>query len=210
MPRQFGVPEDVIQSVISREKRPSAYSEYLAPIHGKHVIGVNNAYQIGNWIDAVFFGDCSWYLVHRLALAKFPGLKITCCNRFSSKRKEASEGIKYLAKDSGHRYGVSSDRSKVSWNANSGAAAINLAVHFGVKRIILLGFDMNLDADKKSHWHGSHKKVGEKKKPPPFARHLKGFPVIAKDAKTMGVEIINANPKSAIKEFLKKPLGKLL
>lgn len=193
---------------------PSTYSPYLAPIHGAHIIGVNNAYQIGSWLDCVFFGDCGWYLVHRMALAKFRNLKITCCPRFANKPERDCEGIKYLAKGGGRgivgndskQYGLSTNPSKVAWNHNSGAAAISLAVHFGVKKIILLGFDMCLDDGKVSHWHGSH----GNKKPPPFARHLKGFPAIAEDAARLGVEFLNANPESAITSFPKVQLSEVL
>ena len=200
VPRQFDVPEDVVQDVMSGRRRPSAYSDYLSPLHDRHVIGVNNAYQIGNWIDAVFFGDCAWYLAHRQALAAFPGLKVTCCRRFDGRTREQSEGVKYLAKDAEHRNGISSDPTAVSWNSNSGAAAISLAAHFGVRRIILLGFDMALDEKMVSHWHGSH---GAGSPKPPFSRHLRGFPAIAQDAASREIEILNASPSSAIAEFPK-------
>lgn len=207
-PRQLGVPEDVIDAVTSGKRRPAALSSYYEPLHNRHVIGVNNAYQIGSWVDAVFFGDCSWYLVHRRELARaFPGLKISCCPRFANKRKEDSEGIKFLQKDSEHRIGISTNPTKVAWNNNSGAAAINVAVHFGAKRIRLLGFDMTLDKKGVSHWHGSH---GNKTKKPPFGRHLKGFPLIAREARKLGVEILNVSPISIIKEFKKVKLERLL
>jgi len=195
MPRQFGVPEDLIADVVSGAKLPSAYAPYLSPIHDRHVIGVNNAYQLGTWIDALFFGDCGWYLVHRFPLAKWPNLKVTCCKRFEKKNKQGREGIKYLAKDTSHRWGISPHPTRVSWNSNSGSSAINLAAHFGARRIILLGFDMSVDGS--THWHRGHgNKAG-----PPFARHLKGFPQIAADAKERGIEILNASPVSAIQHF---------
>lgn len=206
MPRQFGVPEDTVSKVMAGALPPSSYSPFLAPIHGAHVIGVNNAYQIGPWIDCIFFGDCAWYLVHRQALAMFPNLKVSCCPRFSGRPQKDMEGVKYLAKHGGERrYGISDNPSKVSWNHNSGAAAINLAVHFGVKRIVLLGFDMCLEGQV-SHWHGSH----GNKKPPPFERHLKGFPVIAGDATRRGVEVLNCNSHSAIDSFPKVTLQEVL
>lgn len=209
MPRQFGVPEETVQAVMTGRKMPSAYSPYLSPIHQKHVIGVNNAYRIGVWIDVVFFGDHGWYLVHRKLLAKFPGLKVSCHPRFH-KRKD-TEGIKYLAKDSEWKYGITKDPTKVSWNSNSGAAAISVAAHFGVKKIILLGFDMSLDSGDVSHWHGSHRAGGGKKqKPPPFPRHLRGFEMIAKNAEERGIEIINASPNSAIVELPKVSVADLL
>jgi len=209
IPRQFGVPEEIINEVMNWRSRPSAYSEYLAPIHDKHIIGVNNVYQIGDWIDVCFFGDCGWYNVHRHALSKWPGIKVTCCHRFAGRGEKEMEGIKFLSRHKKRKYGISDNPSYVSWNGNSGAAAISLAVHFGVKRIVLLGFDMNLDENQKSHWHGSHhnpnpkEPTKKKRKTPPFERHLRGFPNIAVDARQMGVEILNANPNSAINDFRK-------
>lgn len=208
LPKQFDVPEETIEAVTAKRELPSAYSEYLKPLHNKHVIGINNAYQIGSWIDVLFFGDCGWYLVHRNAIAKWPGLKVTCCPRFEAKKKEDMEGIKFLKKDA-QRQGISSDNSTVCWNSNSGAAAISLASHFGAKKIILLGFDMDMQ-NKVSHWHGSHAQPGENTRKPPFDRHLRGFPQIAEDAKKMGIEILNASPDSAIMDFTKIDIEEVL
>lgn len=207
LPKQFNVPEETINSVIEKRSTPSVYSPYMEALHDKHVIGVNNAYQIGSWLDVLFFGDCSWYLVHKQALAKWPGLKVTCCPRFEGKNKEKSEGIKFLKKD--RRKGISKNSGTVCWNSNSGAAAISLAALFGATRIILLGFDMVMD-ENASHWHGSHGRPGEKMRKPPFNRHLRGFPDIAADAKTLGIEIINCSPGSAIPDFTKKSIDEVL
>lgn len=201
MPRQFHIPLDIINQVSTGKLPYTAYLPYLEPLKDKHVIGINNAYRLGSIIDVCFFGDCSWYLVHRIALASFDGLKVTCCNRFRQRSEKEMEGIKYLAKDKQVNHGISTNPQCVAWNNNSGAAAISLAHHLGVKRIYLLGFDMKLDNDKRfSHWHGSHNHA-KKNFVPPFARHLKGFPSIAKHAQNLGLEIINTNPDSAIKEF---------
>lgn len=206
LPRQFGVPDALIKAVQTGSAKLSSYSEYLEPIHKKHVIGINNMYQMGNWLDVCFFGDCGWYLVHRLALANWPNLKVTCCNRFANKPREKSEGIKYLQKCTARRFGISEKKHSVSWNSNSGAAAISLAAHFGVRRIVLLGFDMCLGPDGETHCHKGH----GNKKSPPFARHLRGFPLIAEHAAAMGIEILNASPTSAIGEFPKVSLKEVL
>lgn len=212
LPRVFGTPEDVIKRVMTGGN-PNEYSAYLSPLHDKHVIGVNNTYRIGDWIDVLFFGDCGWYIMHKAMIANFPKLKVTCCDRFSNKPIEHCEGIKYLAKDKQKTRGISNDPTTVSWNSNSGSAAISLAVHFGVKRIVLLGFDMALDGNNVSHWHGSHLPGGQKVRPkrsPPFKRHMMGFPVIATDAKNLGLEILNCSPISTITEFPKISLKEAL
>ena len=206
LPRQFNVPEDLITRVCEGRVHPNVYSPYLEYLHDKHIIGINNAYQLGTWLDVIFFGDNSWYLVHRINLSKWPGLKVTCSSRFVNKSKENMEGIKCLARDGGQRKGISDDSSKVSWNGNSGAAAISLAVHFGVKRIMLLGFDMETNSRPYTHWHVPHNKGNPRVN---FTRHLKGFEQIAKDAEKLGVEILNVNKESKIKEFRKVSMDEL-
>ena len=87
-----------------------------------------------------------------------------------------------------------------------------MAVHFGVRRIYLLGFDMAMDEKgENSHWFGSHLPPGQKaKRLPPFSKHLKGFPAIAADAEKLGIEILNVSPRSKIDEFPKITLTEAL
>ena len=212
MPLQFGVPLEVIQKVYEGRLSPSAYSKYMEPIHAQHVIGINNTYQIGNWLDILFFGDSHWYLLHRMNLAVWSGLKVCCDQKFSNRTQRNMEGIKFLERDGKHRQGISSDPSKVSWNTNSGAAAISLAHHLGVQKIYLLGFDMTMDhSAEHSHWHGSHRPPGQKiNRLPPFSKHLKSFPAIAKDAKELGIEIYNVSQLSKITCFPKITLEEAL
>ena len=139
---QFEVPEDIIQGVLCKSLPMSAYSPFLSPIHGKHVIGVNVAFMLGNWVDIVFFGDAGFYLAHKKQLAEFPKLKITSNAIVLNKHK--SFDVKLVPKDGNHPEGISPRANRVSWNSNSGGASISLAVQLGAKRIYLLGFDMKL------------------------------------------------------------------
>ena len=206
--KQFNVDAGVADFVCKKLAPESTLSDFLTPIHSEHVIGINNVYRIGNWIDVLFFGDCGWFLVHEKPIKHWPGLKVTCCDRFASRRSHQMEGLKYLAKDREHNRGITTDRSKVSWNSNSGAAAISLAAHFGVRQILLLGMDMNMQQH--SHWHGSHDPKARMARKPAFKRHLLGFPQIAEDAKRLGIEIVNVNPDSAIDVFPKANLKDVL
>ena len=203
MPGQFGVPDDVVARVRSGELGPEAYSPFMAPIHGEHVIGVNNAYEIGTWIDVCLFGDCAWYLAHRERLARWPNLKVGCC--FGCPDYLDPDGIKYLPRDRVKKIGIGTNPSKLSWGYNSGTAAINLASHFGVKQIILLGFDMSHQDLQATHWHKGH---GHPRKS--YKRFLRGFPAIAADAATLGIEILNTSPESPISQFRKVHLREVL
>ena len=211
---QFNIPDEVVQQVRKGEAKPNIYSSYMEVLHDRHVIGVNAAFMIGNWIDMVFFGDKKFYTMYAKQLASFRGLKVTCADYFSNLRG-AKENIRYLAKDKQKTWGISPNPKMVGWNSNSGAAAISVAANAKAKRIILLGFDMKLDEKQNQHWHNAYKLKGTSGKKNtliklPFKRHLKGFSAIAKDAKSRGIEIINASPDSAIDVFKKMTVEEIL
>lgn len=168
---------------------PGLLDNDLSSIHGQRCIGVNNSTFLGDWVDVCWFGDLKWWGWHKERLKSYTGLIITCNTRMKKWSK-----MKVLLR--GKVAGIDTRPSHVSWNRSSGASAINLAYHFGAKRIILLGFDMRR-IDGKKNWHDDHKeKIHD-----PFIRHLKSFSQIKKDAEHLGLEIINATPGSAINQF---------
>lgn len=210
VPKQFGIPEKVVKNVIEGSSPPSVYSSYMSFLHDKHVIGINVAYMLGEWIDLVFFGDSSFFEKHMQALAKFPGLKASC-----HPIVEKYPWVKFLPRNTKHPLGISSNPNCVSWNHNSGSAAISIAANSGAKRIFLLGFDMTLSTTARQHWHDVYKRgvinteKSRKSVAGSFSRHLHGFPQMAIDAKKLGIEIINVCPESTITQFKKVSLKDL-
>lgn len=208
----FGIPEQVIYDVRTGKKPMSAFSKYMKPLHKKHIIGINVAYQIGDWIDIIFCGDRGFVLKHQKAMKEFPGM-IVSCNSVAAK----INGFKYVPKDGNHAKGITPNPYKVSWNLNSGAASISLAAHLGAKRIILLGFDMRLGGETRyQHFHDAYKRGPvlsedqKRKRGLPFKRHLEGFPAIKRDADKLGIEIINTSLNSRIECFKKVDIKELL
>lgn len=211
--KQFDIPDNVVHDVREGILPPSTYSPYMEAIHNKHVIGINVSYLIGEWIDMCFFGDNKFFLMHKDRLAVWPGLKVSCHNG-----TQKIPWVKCLGRDTDHPRGITPKANMVSWNVNSGAAAISIAANAGAKRIILLGFDMHINGNGQKHWHrlyqgeptagvvaGNLPKVNA-----PFIRHLRGFPDIAKDARARGIEILNASPESEITVFPKVTVKELL
>lgn len=190
---QFNIPEDVIE-----RKDISEFSPYLRALHNKHVIGVNAAFMLGNWVDVLFFGDDQFYSKNENKINGFEGLKISC----AIEKYKLPDSIRHIERLK--KFGISEQSDLLYWNESSGAAAINLAIHFGVKKIFLLGFDM-CNVNDKSHFH---KHYGHSK--PPYERHLLAFEQISKDAEKLGVEIINCSPNSAIKQFSKMTIKEAL
>ena len=202
VPRMFGVPADIIQDVYKKRKTIEAYSPYLSAIHDKHIIGVNTAYQLGSWVDIMIFGDKQFYLEHAMRLLEFKNLKVSSHSRIRNGRPGVYH-VKYIAQDRQRVTGLSSTPNHVSWNKHTGATAINLAYHLGVKRVYLLGFDMKLDVNGKAHSHAEYHQEGFPihGKRVPYTTHLATYPDIARDAKAYGLEIINVNDNTAITEF---------
>ena len=143
-----------------------------------------------DFVDIVWFGDPNWYEWHEEWLKDFIGLKIHCSGNRWNRRSELKRLLRTKP------IGIETRPGFVAWNKSSGASAINLAYHLGVKRIILLGYDMRM-VDGQKNWHQDHKE----KKHNPFKRFLAPFSEIAKDLKKLGVECVNATPESAIKQF---------
>jgi len=82
--------------------------------------------------------------------------------------------------------------------ANSGYAAINLAIALGANPIYLLGYDMKHDKDGDSHYHGGYPK---KQNESQLQIYAKKFPRLAQLAKEKGIKIINLNKNSALDCF---------
>lgn len=174
---------------------PSVNSTDLSLLKGRRVIAVNQAYKLGRF-DVLFYGDCPWWQRERDNLTDWPGLIVhACCNWEGIGRVKRIKRTKAIGP-------MEKNPALLAWNLSSGACAINLAVHFGVKRIVLIGFDMRkVDGETNFHHDHPHHKRKQGKSYNPYARFLQPFPVIAKSLQQLGIECINATPGSALEVF---------
>lgn len=205
----FNIPEEIVSKVRAQELPLSAYSSFMKKIHDKNIIGVNVSFLLGDWVDICFFGDNSFFLKYEEALLKSKCLKVSCCEK-----SKTLGWIKFLPIDYTKRGRLTSDPTKISWNFNSGSASINLAALLGAKRIILVGFDMNMPTNQ-PHWHNEYKKgdLTEQEKisrAQHFNQFLAPFPKIKKDLDTLGIEIYNTSLNSAIECIPKIPITEFL
>lgn len=93
------------------------------------------------------------------------------------------------------------------WNGHTGAAAINLALLCGAKRLYLLGFDMKAEDQKNPDWYRQDHEW-DKNNPAVDARFdnwLGTFPAVERDRESMfpAAQIINVNDNSALDTFQK-------
>lgn len=87
---------------------------------------------------------------------------------------------------------------------NSGFHALNLAVQFGARRIVLVGFDMRLDHG--VHWHGRHPPGMNNPSDGMMAHWRRALDKAPATLARLGVEVVNASGISALTAFRKVPL----
>jgi hypothetical protein len=102
--------------------------------------------------------------------------------------------------------GLETDPTGLRTGFNSGYQAIGVAVHTGVSRIILLGFDMWRGQAGHQNWFGAH----PTHIPSPYPLFLNAFATIVEPLKAAGVEVLNASPFTVLSAFPRVALRDVL
>lgn len=136
-----------------------------------------------------------WQHYYDQVIAEFPGELWT---------QDASAAKHY---NLNHVPGISAHglgKDKIHFGGNSGYQAMNLAYLFGVTKIVLLGFDMQL-TNNRQHYFGQHPYHKGSQGPGPhlFKSWCKNFEHLARDLKAEGVQVMNATRSSALTCFYK-------
>ncbi|WP_090229681.1 hypothetical protein [Filomicrobium insigne] len=95
----------------------------------------------------------------------------------------------------------------LGWGGNSGFHALNLAVQFGAKRVVLVGYDMRIDRG--VHWHGRHIRMGNPTESA-IRRWRQCLDAVAPRLASLGVDVLNASPISALTAYRKCSLEEAL
>jgi len=181
-------------------------------LRGQNTIGCNSAFLLGSHVcKIVIFGDFIWWeKIGRDCLQEYGGLVVSILPPSSS--QAVSEIPWVLSMD---RNGGEVSRDKLCWADNVGAAALNLALILGARRVFLLGFDMQLGPkDEKTgrdpgraNWHDCR---CEPARAEAYPRFLRGFPRVADSIRRVfpGREIYNVTDGSSkLDVFPKITLG---
>jgi hypothetical protein len=182
---------------------PSLCLEDVELCRGKtRVIAINDAVRLAPWADVLYGGDGQWWRRQygvacanqsTNAVRSFKGLQYALVTR----TKECP-GVQVLREvdqagidrdpcnlRTGHIRGL---RSK-----HSGFQAINLAVHLGAKRILLLGYDLQRGK------HGKHFFPAESPDlSSPYRDFLRAYPSVLQPLNELGIEIRNCSRTTAL------------
>jgi hypothetical protein len=132
--------------------------EYIRPLHERgeiSVFGLGDAYRLCDFMDVFYFCDPKWLDVNPDALNCGAPEMWTQCAKSVAKFPDK---LKRIAGSGGN--GLCESPNHIHYGGNSGHQLINLAWHFGVREMYLLGFNMGA-TDKgrnKQHFFGHHPK----------------------------------------------------
>jgi len=174
---------------------PSLRQSDVDAVRGKAaVIAVNDNYRLAPWADVLYAADPDWWLKE----PDFAG------ERWSTQPKSAGQdawpegdakrlGVNLI--DSIRAVGLSFEPGLIHQGGNSGYQAINLAVLMGARRVILLGFDLQISGGK-IHHHADH--AGKNPDSVALKEWAKAFETIECPP---WLEIINCSRESALTCF---------
>lgn len=162
------------------------------------VIAIKNAVQLAPWADVLYACDAKWWKAWP-ETASFTGPK------YGLERVRGREDVTVLRQAG--KDGLSEDRGALATGQNSGYQAINLAVHFGAVKIVLLGFDMQPAPDGSFRWHGAHRYGNTS---PPFSQFLARFKSLVEPLKRVGVSVVNCSRVTALDVFPTMPIDEAL
>jgi hypothetical protein len=170
------------------------------------VIAIKEAYQLAPWADVLYAADAKWWRFYQGA-PTFDGLKYSIEQNPSQDAPDwcaAWPDVAILRNKGDH--GLSLDPSGLCTGHNSGYQAVNLAVHLGAAKIVLLGFDMWRGPSGEQNWFGKHPNHVES----PYPLFLQSFATIVAPLKQAGVEVLNASRFTILNGFPRVPLEEAL
>lgn len=158
---------------------------------------VNDNYKLAPFADLLYAADPEWWDYHIPLLGEFKGEKWTQCE-FSAPKHNLNHVMGYW------RHGPSLDRNHIHYGMNSGFQCVNLVFLMGAKRIILLGFDMQMTGGKR-HWFGNH--PGALDRNSQYEKWARYMDNAALKYARAGCEILNASRETALKEYRRVSLA---
>lgn len=165
------------------------------------LVAVNDAYRLAPTAAALMASDAAWW-VAREGVPNFVGLRF-CLERVPARIPGVS-----ILRNTGIE-GLETDPTGLRTGRNSGAAAINLAIHLGASRILLLGYDMQAPhGERRSHFFGAHSFPLRGNSDYTMFRRF--FEYMVEPLKALNVDVINCSRETALSTFSRMPLRDVL
>ncbi len=187
-------------TVVVLANGPSLTPEDVDACRGQHVVAIKDTVRLAPWAEVLYGCDAKWWRAH-------PETAALACPKFGLEPVQGREDVQIL-RNAGEA-GVESSPDGLRTLRNSGGQAINLAVHLGARRIVLLGYDMQPEAGR-HRWFGRHVYHHGADHAPPYELFLRMMPTLIEPLRALGVTVINASRTTALDIFPRLPLAEAL
>lgn len=176
---------------------PSVTAEDVALLRGRcKVAVVNTSHELAPWADLLYAADGKWWHLYPAART-FAGLKATPDDRAAKDFRLHRVTLLGEVDTDDDRFSLDLHGS-IARGGNSAFQTVNLVTQFGCRRQIWLGFDFQGE-----HWHGKHPDTLKNPRPHTLQKWARRLDANAATLARMGVEVINASPASALKNYRK-------
>jgi hypothetical protein len=179
---------------------PSLRGFDFQSLRGRKVIAINSSIMSVPFADFLFFGDRRWWVHNQHRLPAREGRIVSNSPTVNDQRILTMQKVKPPP-------GIVDDRTVLPMSWTSLGPAMQLAVHLGASRLILLGADCNAAPDGKMHHHDEH----------PWPQHVKwqalqleAIEATVRPLRKRGVEVINTSLASSIPWWTKRPVAECL
>lgn len=191
------------ETVVLLATGPSLCQADVDYVRGKaRVIAVNDAWKLCPWADALYGTDARWWNWHK-GVPSFTGPKWSLDHSQWHPYRTLYPDVQRL-RNTGPG-GLEHNPTGLKNGRNSGYAAVNLAVHYGAKRLILLGYDLQATGGRQHFWKENNGEHPNKSRSP-YSSFRQRFDTLKKPLMKLGIEVINCTEGSALLTFPKASL----
>lgn len=165
------------------------------------IIAIKQSFELCKFADVVYGCDPAWWR-YRRGLPEFKGLKVSW--RGAGMFMDFPDVLQVdIASGRNEKYTSALQFGKtgtIGGGGNSGFQAFNLSLQWGARKHLLVGFDMDDVAGK--HWYGRNGwPMANNPDKSNFRRWAEAFDKAIPDLISIGADVVNCSPKSALRTF---------
>lgn len=191
------------ETIVCLGTGPSLTQADVDAVRGRaRVIAVNQAFKLAPWADVLYSSDQRWWPEQK-GVPSFGGMKVGIVPRKRLKPSPFAHCADVTMLHNTGPLGLELDPAGLRHGKNSGYAAINLAVHLGAARILLLGYNF-CRIGRAMHFDG---KPASGASYDTFARN---FLTMVEPLRQAGVEVINCTRPTRLTCFRQSSLQQAL
>jgi hypothetical protein len=196
------------QTIVCVASGPTLTAADLDVVRGvAPVVAVNDAIRLAPWADVLYSSDRRWWRFYE-GVHGFEGLRVGVGWKIGDASPIPCVPAVHVLTHTGAE-GLELAPTGLRTGGHSGYAAINLAVHLGARRVVLLGYSGG-PAGPRSHFFGRHPSGLAESSAANYANFRRAYLTLCEPLRAIGVDVVNATPGTAIAAFPCVPLREAL